>query len=204
VQVRPLDIPDAYELTPVVRRDERGSFTEVFRSDALAEVRGYAPATVQANLSTSKRGVVRGVHFADVPLGQSKYVMAVRGRVLDFVVDLRVGSPSFGTWQAVELDDDKRNAVFLAEGLGHAFVALDDDVAVSYLVSDVFRPDREHGVSPLDPDLALELPLPNAELVLSPKDIEAPSLAEALARDLLPTWEQCQDRYASLRREADR
>ena len=204
MQVRPLEIPDSYVLTPVVRRDDRGSFTETFRSDALAEVRGYAPATVQINLSTSRRGVVRGVHYADVPLGQSKYVMAVQGRVLDYVVDLRVGSPAFGRWEAVELDDENRAAVFLAEGLGHAFVALTEGAIVSYLVSDVFRPEREHGVNPLDPELALEYPMDASELVLSPKDVEAPSFADALASGLLPTWEQAQQRYAEHREEAAR
>jgi dTDP-4-dehydrorhamnose 3,5-epimerase len=120
------------------------------------------------------------------------------------VVDLRVGSPAFGMWQAIELNDVRRNAVFLAEGLGHAFLALGDDVVVSYLVSDVFRPEREHGVSPLDPDLALDLAVDGVELVLSRKDIKAPSLAEAVSAGLLPLWEQCQDHYATLRREAGR
>ncbi len=192
-------IPDAYELTPVVRSDDRGSFTEVFRGDALAESLGYVPRTVQTNLSVSRRGVVRGIHYADVPLGQSKYVMATTGRVLDFVIDLRVGSATFGSWESVQLDDGERRAVFLAEGLGHAFVALSDEATVAYLVSDIYRPDREHGIHPLDPQIGLVMPEDAGRPLLSPKDEEAPLLEHAIAEGLLPTWDDAQQRYAELR-----
>jgi dTDP-4-dehydrorhamnose 3,5-epimerase len=192
-------IPDAYELTPVVRSDDRGSFTEVFRGDVLAESLGYVPRTVQTNLSVSRRGVVRGIHYADVPLGQSKYVMATTGRVLDFVIDLRVGSATFGDWESVLLDDGERRAVFLAEGLGHAFVALSDQATVTYLVSDVYRPDREHGIHPLDPQIGLVMPEDAGSPLLSPKDEEAPLLERAIAEGLLPTWADAQERYAALR-----
>ena len=199
MQLRELSIPDAWEITPVQRADDRGVFLEWYRFDLLAEVVGHPLDLRQANTSVSKRGVVRGIHFADVPPSQAKYVTVAHGAVLDFVVDIRVGSPTFGQWDSVLLDDVERRAVYLSEGLGHAFVALTDDAVVSYLVSDTYSPGREHGVSPLDPDIALRWPEEAGELLLSPKDTEAPSLADAAAAGLLPTWDACRAYYDSLR-----
>jgi dTDP-4-dehydrorhamnose 3,5-epimerase len=199
VQLRELSIPDAWEITPVQRADDRGVFLEWYRFDLLAEAVGHPLDLRQANTSVSKRGVVRGIHFADVPPSQAKYVTVAHGAVLDFVVDIRVGSPTFGQWDSVLLDDVDRRAVYLSEGLGHAFVALTDDAVVSYLVSDTYSPGREHGVSPLDADIALRWPAEAGELLLSPKDTEAPSLADAAAAGLLPTWDACRAYYDSLR-----
>jgi dTDP-4-dehydrorhamnose 3,5-epimerase len=199
VQLRELSVPDAWEITPVQRADDRGVFLEWYRFDLLGEAVGHPLDLRQANTSVSRRGVVRGVHFADVPPGQAKYVTAVHGAVLDFVVDIRVGSPTFGQWDSVRLDDVDRRAVYLSEGLGHAFVALTDDAVVSYLVSDTYSPGREHGVSPLDPQLGLRWPEEAGELVLSPKDTEAPTLAEAASAGLLPDWNDCRAYYDSLR-----
>lgn len=197
--MRELSVPDAWEVTPVQRADERGLFLEWYRFDLLEEAVGHPLALRQANTSVSKRGVVRGIHFADVPPSQAKYVTAAHGAVLDFVVDIRVGSPTFGQWDSVLLDDVDRRAVYIAEGLGHAFVALSDDAVVSYLVSDTYSPGREHGISPLDPDVALRWPDSAGELLLSPKDTEAPTLAEAAAAGLLPQWDACRSYYDSLR-----
>jgi dTDP-4-dehydrorhamnose 3,5-epimerase len=142
--------------------------------------------------------VLRGIHFADVPPGQAKYVTCVRGAVLDVVVDIRVGSPTYAQWEAVRLDEDTRRAVFLAEGLGHAFMALTDDATVVYLCSTGYAPKREHGVHPLDPALGIAWP-EGIEPVLSPKDAEAPSLAEAERSGLLPTYADCSAHYQRLR-----
>lgn len=181
-------MPDGYEITPVQRADDRGVFLEWYRFDELERVVGHRLDLRQANMSVSKRGVVRGVHFADVPRGQAKYVKAVSGAVLDFVIDIRVGSPTFGKWDSVRLDTETHKAVYISEGLGHCFVALTDDAAVTYLVSDVYNPGAEHGITPLDPELGLVFPEEAGEALLSPKDLEAPTLAEAAAAGLLPTW----------------
>jgi dTDP-4-dehydrorhamnose 3,5-epimerase len=125
-------------------------------------------------------------------------VQCFAGRILDIVVDIRVGSPTFGSWDAIELDDTTRNALYIAEGLGHAFCALTDSVTIGYLCSEPFAPSREHGIHPLDPDLAL--PWPSDGRLLSPKDAAAPTLAEALADGLLPQYEACQGYLAELRR----
>jgi dTDP-4-dehydrorhamnose 3,5-epimerase len=189
VQIRELAVPDAYELTPVQRTDDRGVFLEWYRFDVLEEAVGHALDLRQANMSVSRRGVVRGIHFADVPRGQAKHVKAVSGAVLDFIVDIRVGSPTFGQWDSVRLDTETHKAVYLSEGLGHCFVALTDDAAVTYLVSDVYTPAAEHGIDPLDPGIGLVFPEEAGELLLSPKDTDAPTLAEAAAAGLLPTWD---------------
>ncbi|MBF4620512.1 dTDP-4-dehydrorhamnose 3,5-epimerase family protein [Clavibacter sp. VKM Ac-2542] len=188
MQIRELAVPDGYEITPVQRTDDRGVFLEWYRFDELERVVGHRLDLRQANMSVSKRGVVRGVHFADVPRGQAKYVKAVSGAVLDFVIDIRVGSPTFGRWDSVRLDTETHKAVYISEGLGHCFVALTDDAAVTYLVSDVYNPGAEHGITPLDPELGLVFPEEAGEALLSPKDLEAPTLAEAAAAGLLPTW----------------
>jgi dTDP-4-dehydrorhamnose 3,5-epimerase len=198
VLITPLEIADAHLIEPRVFGDERGAFLEWFRADRLAEALGRQVPIVQANTSVSARGVVRGIHFADVPLGQAKYVTVTRGAIIDYVVDLRVGSPTFGQWQGVELSAENRHAVFLAEGLGHAFVSLQDDTSVSYLVTDVFRPEREHAVQPLDGDLGLDYRLPVSELILSAKDEAAPGFTQAQDDGLLPAWQDCQQRYRDL------
>ena len=198
MQVRQLSIPGSYEITPAQHTDDRGVFLEWYRFDRLEEAVGHPLDLRQANTSVSRRGVVRGIHFTDVPPGQAKYVTAVRGAVLDFIIDIRLGSPTFGRWDSVLLDDRGRRAVYLAEGLGHAFVALTDDATVSYLVSDVFTPSAEHGINPLDPEIALVFPGEAGEPLLSAKDIAAPSLAEAAAGGLLPTWRASRALYASL------
>ena len=152
----------------------------------------------QGNASVSRRGVARGIHFADVPRGQAKYVTVNRGAVIDYVVDIRVGSPSFGQWEAVQLDADDRRALYLSEGLGHCFVSLEEETSVSYLVSDVYSPAHEHGIDPLDPEIGLEFPFPLGELLLSPKDTEAPTLSEAAAAGSLPVWADVREFYRTL------
>jgi dTDP-4-dehydrorhamnose 3,5-epimerase len=189
VQIRQLTIAGAVEVTPRQFPDDRGVFLEWYRCDALAEAVGHPLDLRQANTSVSRKGVVRGIHYADVPPSQAKFVTVAHGAVLDYVVDIRVGSPTFGQWEAVRLDDNDRRALYIAEGLGHCFVALTDCAVVSYLVSEVFRPEREHGITPLDETVGLELPFGRDELVLSPKDLEAPTLQEALTAGLLPSWD---------------
>jgi 5-epimerase len=194
VKVRELSIPDAYEISTDVFPDDRGLFVNPYRGDVLAEAIGRPLQVVQANHSASRRGVVRGVHFALLPPGQAKYVYVPRGSALDIVVDIRLGSPAYGRHEVVRLDDRDLSAVYLAEGLGHCFVALEDDTVMSYLCSTGYAPDREKGISPTDPALALPLP---ADAVLSPRDTAAPSLAEAAEQGLLPTYDDCRAFYAT-------
>jgi len=196
--VNPLGIEGAWVFTPQVHSDDRGSFAEAFRGAEFAADLGYRLDVAQANCSVSRRGVIRGIHYADVPPGQAKYVTCVAGAILDVVVDLRTGSPSFGKWEAVQLDAGTRRAVFLAEGLGHAFMALTDDATALYLCSTPYAPGREHGVDPRDPAIGIAWPL-DTEPVLSEKDAAAPTLDEALRAGLLPSYQECTGYAQALR-----
>jgi dTDP-4-dehydrorhamnose 3,5-epimerase len=197
MDIRELSIAGAFEITPRQHADDRGTFLESFRGDRLAEVVGHRLDVIQTNVSVSSRGTVRGVHFADVPPSQAKYVTALSGSFIDFVIDIRVGSPTFGRWDSVRLDTVSRRAIYLAEGLGHAICSLEDDSSVMYLCSATYDPAREHGIFPLDPALALALPEGVAP-VLSAKDSAAPSLSEAAAQGLLPRYDECLRMYAKL------
>lgn len=203
MQVRELAVPGALELTPKQHSDDRGSFLEWFTSDSFLEATGHRFDLAQANCSVSAAGVVRGIHFADVPPGQAKYVTCAHGAVLDIAVDIRVGSPTFGAWDSVLLDDVDRRAIYLAEGLGHVFMSLEDGSAVLYLCSSPYAPGREHGVHPLDPELGIVWPTTGRDgqpltPLLSAKDAAAPSLADATAGALLPAWDDVEAYVRSL------
>lgn len=200
---KPLGIEGAWEIVPKRHRDDRGWFMEAFKQDRFKEAVGHPFNLAQVNVSHSKAGVVRGVHFSAFPVSQAKYVTCLAGSVLDVIVDVRVGSETFGKWEAVVLDSQQPSAVYLSEGLGHAFMALTDDATVSYLVSSGYAPEREHGVNPLDPALAIDWPTLDAsgrqiQPLLSPKDEEAPTLKEAEVAGLLPTLAQAKAHSLSL------
>ena len=196
MKIRPLSIEGAWEITPQQHGDPRGLFMEWYRFDRLAAAVGHPLRLAQGNLSVSAQGVVRGIHFADVPPGQAKYVTCVRGVVIDMVVDIRVGSPTFGQWEATRLDDTDRRAVYLGEGLGHGFCALTDDATLSYVCSTTYNPTAEHAVHPLDPQLAIDWPA--GAPLLSAGDAAAPSLAQAREAGLLPDYQTCRSFTASL------
>src|SRR4051794_17870404 len=191
MKFKELSVPGAWVCTPDVYADDRGTFLEWFRNDRLEELIGRKFEVVQANHSVSRRGTLRGVHFAQVPPGQAKFVYCPRGAVLDVIIDMRVGSPTFGKVVTLLVDDVERRAVFLAEGLGHAFVSLADGTAVTYLVNSAYDPKAEHTVNPLDAELALPWP-DGLDILLSPKDASAPGLSAAQERGLLPSWDDCQ------------
>lgn len=197
MKVRTLSIEGAYEITPVVHGDPRGSFAEVYRFDLFTAEIGHPLRIAQINNSVSGRDVVRGVHWAEVPPGQAKYVLCQRGALVDYVIDLRIGSPTFGQWEALRLDDVQRRAVYLSEGLGHGFRSLADDTTVLYLCSAPYNPQREHAINPLDPDLGIDWGV--EQPVLSARDQAAQSLAEARERGLLADFGACLAYRATLR-----
>lgn len=193
VRFVPMAIDGAWTVTPQQFGDGRGTFLEWFRQDTFQAEHGHPFELRQANASVSAAGVVRGIHFAAVPPGQAKYVTCPVGAVLDVVVDLRRGSPTFGQWDSVLLDDVDRRAVYLREGLGHGFMALDDGSTVVYLCSTEYAPEREHGVHPLDPALAIRWPSAGRDgtpltVRVSPKDDAAPSLRAAGDAGILPEY----------------
>ncbi|MGF1661142.1 MAG: dTDP-4-dehydrorhamnose 3,5-epimerase [Kineosporiaceae bacterium] len=204
MEIRELAVPGAWEVTPRQFGDPRGLFLEWFREPAFVEAVGHPLRLAQANCSVSAAGVVRGIHFADVPPSQAKYVTCLHGAVLDVAVDIRVGSPTFGRWDAVLLDDVDRRAIYLSEGLGHAFMSLQDGSTVAYLCSEGYAPARERGVHPLDPAVGIEWPAAARDgsplsPLLSDKDAAAPTLREAADQGLLPTADSAAGYVASLR-----
>ena len=192
MEYRELTVPGAWEITPKQFGDPRGVFLEWFKSGPFVEAVGHPLDLQQANMSVSAAGVLRGIHFADVPPGQAKYVTCPKGAVLDVVVDIRVGSPTFGRWDSVLLDDTDRRAIYLSEGLGHAFLSLEDDSTVVYLCSAGYNPTGEHGIHPLDPEIGIDWPTVGRDgtpltYQFSDKDTAAPGLSEARDSGLLPT-----------------
>jgi dTDP-4-dehydrorhamnose 3,5-epimerase len=192
-----LGIDGAWVFTPRIHRDDRGSFHEWFQGADLVEQLGYRFRLSQANCSVSRRGVIRGIHFTQVPPGQAKYVVCLSGAIVDVVVDVRIGSPTYGRWEQVQLDDETRRAIFISEGLGHGFMALTDDATVAYLCSTPYAPDIEHGVNPLDP--AIGIRWPDAKVLLSPKDAAAPTLEEAEQAGKLPDYAAAKAHLTQLR-----
>jgi epimerase EvaD len=192
MRARPLRIEGAFEFTAERFHDERGYFTSPFQGDTFTTTVGRTPFPVrQTSHNFSVRaGVLRGIHSTATPPGGAKYVHCPRGRVLDFQVDLRVGSPTFGVTDSLVLDETNGKAVYCPVGVGHGSVVLTADSVVMYLLSQEYVPAYELAVSPLDPDLALPLP-PDLELVMSPRDTAAPTLVEALEQGVLPDYQTC-------------
>ncbi len=198
MQFRELAVPGVVEFIPKIFPDARGRFVAPFQESVFVDATGHRLRLAQSNHSVSHRGVLRGVHFCDVPPGQAKYVYCCRGALLDVAIDVRVGSPMFGRYEAVLLDTETYHALYLAEGIGHAFIALTDDTVMAYLCSTGYDPAAQRSVYPLDP--ALRLPWPaDFDVMLSDQDRAAPTLAEAAAAGLLPHWDNCQAHYAQLR-----
>ncbi|MEV0621362.1 dTDP-4-dehydrorhamnose 3,5-epimerase [Nonomuraea sp. NPDC050404] len=197
MQLNRLDVADTYLVTPQVFPDDRGHFLEMFSSPAFKEVVGHEMNVAQVNCSLSVKGTIRGLHAVSLP-GQARYVTCPQGAIIDIVVDVRLGSPTYGKHVAVELSSENRHALYLAEGLAHGFAPLTDEATVVYLCSNTYAPGREVQINPFDPDLALPWPDTGAELLIADKDRTAPTLREAAERGLLPTYVECQELYAQL------
>jgi len=191
--VRELDIPGAWEITPAVHGDSRGLFFEWLTDRGFTAFAGHHLDVRQANCSVSSAGVLRGLHFAQVPPSQAKYVTCASGSVFDVVVDVRVGSPTFGRWDSVLLNDTDRRTIYISEGLAHGFLALEDNSTIMYLCSSEYNPQREHTICAMDPTLAVDWPvIDDVALSLSDRDAAAPSFEEVRASGVLPTWEETQ------------
>lgn len=187
--IQHLEIPGALLIEAAGSADERGGFFEYLRAADLRAA-GHAFEVAQVNCSVSVRGALRGIAVTAVPPAQAKVVACVAGEVLDVAVDLRAGSPSFGTWHAERLGQGRRAALVLPPGVGHAFLSLADGSAVVYLLSCPNDPGLERRVNPLDPDIGIAWP-PGITPVMSPRDAAAPGLRESLEAGLLPGYSAC-------------
>jgi dTDP-4-dehydrorhamnose 3,5-epimerase len=171
-------------LAPTVHRDTRGFFVETFRTDAWAEA-GVDAEFVQDNHSRSRRGTLRGMHFQTSP-GQAKLLRCARGAILDAVVDLRRGSPTFGAWEAHVLDDDAARQLYVPIGFAHGFCVLSEEADVVYRCSSYYDAATEGQLAYDDPDVGIEWPS-DIEPTVSDRDRTAPRLAE-IADELPFTW----------------
>ena len=182
-----LDISGAWLLQSDVYADERGTFSEWFKHSELLRLTGESFTPVQANVSVSQSGVVRGVHYSLAPKGQAKLVTVLCGSIRDLVIDVRIGSPTFGTVYATDLAAGEGRALFIGENLGHAFQALEDDTVVSYLVSSEYSPNDEKEITPLCLTLNIQLSQ-DLPIVLSEKDRLAPGIEIQKQKNLLPKY----------------
>lgn len=189
MRIEEMTIPGTFLITPDQIPDERGTFYEAMRGDALEEATGVAFRPQQINYSVSRRHTLRGIHSVRIPPGQAKYVTCVRGALRDIVVDLRIGSPTFGEHQVNVLDADSGRSVYVPEGVGHGFLALSDDACICYVVSTTYVPGTQIDINPLDPDLDLPWDCPQTPLI-SDKDAKAPTVAEAVRAGLLPLFDK--------------
>jgi NDP-hexose 5-epimerase len=189
VRIEDLTIPGTYLITPDLIPDARGTFYEAMRSDALEEVTGVPFRPQQINYSVSKRHTLRGIHSVRIPPGQAKYVTCVRGALRDIVVDLRIGSPTFGEHRVNVLDADSGGSVYVPEGVGHGFLALTDDACICYVVSTTYVPGTQIDINPLDPELDLPWDCQETPLI-SDKDAKAPTVAEAVRAGMLPRFDK--------------
>lgn len=194
MQFRELAMHGAWEITPTIREDARGAFLEWYRDVPFTEAVGHSLDVRQTNVLVSDAGTLRGLHVADVPSGQAKYVSCLSGAVLDVVVDVRVGSPTYGAWDTVLLDDIDRRTVYVGEGLAHGFCSLEDRSVVTFLCSSSYVHVTERGIDPFDPAIGIEWPTRARDgstlaYVLSDRDRKAQTLAEAHAAGVLPSQE---------------
>ena len=196
MKVTPLKIDGSWLIELHKFEDNRGFFYESFRDDIAKKYFGRGVSIKQSNTSVSKKGSVRGIHYALVPPSQAKYVQCQNGSIVDYVIDIRVGSPTFSQFVEVELSATHPQAIFIEEGLAHAFVALEDETVVTYFVSKNYNPEREKGINPFDSDLNIKWPDINLEL--SEKDKLAISLKEAQVQNLLPMFDDCKKFIKSL------
>ena len=186
MKLTPLGIEGAWLAESPVWSDDRGFFREWFKSEDLKAVTGRDFGIEQANISLSSADTLRGIHYSIAERGQAKWITCVSGSIKDVIVDLRPDSTSFGHWIEVALSGDSGKAVFISEGLGHAFLALKDNSMVAYLVSTPFSSKDEFEINPLDEKIGINWGVSLRDLKISDKDKNAPTLAERYNEGKLP------------------
>ena len=179
MEINSLGIEGLLLLSPRKFEDERGFFFEAWRKDAFDRLIGRSIDFVQDNVSFSRCGVLRGLHFQREPHAQGKLVSVSSGRIFDVAVDLRRGSPTFGRHAAVELSSQDSRMLWVPEGFAHGFLVLSDEATVHYKTTRPYAPEHEGAVRWNDPELAIEWPLDGKKPIISPKDAAAPTLAKA-------------------------
>ena len=178
MEISELAIKGAWIAHSPTHADNRGSFQEWFKEEEIEIATGRSFFVRQANISSSNKGVIRGIHYSLAGEGQGKWITCISGAIWDVVVDIRPTSPTFKKWVGIELNGLSGSSIFLSEGLGHGFISLEDNSTVAYLLTSKYSPNEEFEIHPLDPELGINWPIENPSLSL--KDQNAPTLQEQL------------------------
>lgn len=165
-------------IEPKVYGDARGYFSESFNAKEFAEKTGKEIYFVQDNESLSRYGVLRGMHFQLPPYTQSKLVRVVKGKVIDVVVDIRKGSPTYGKYEMCELTEENHRQFFVPKGMAHGFAVLSETAIFQYKCDDFYHPEAEGAIAWNDPEIAINWPIPTADVILSEKDKHHPFLKD--------------------------
>jgi dTDP-4-dehydrorhamnose 3,5-epimerase len=176
VRIQPTGLDGPLLVEPDVHGDARGFFVETFRSDELAQL-GLGEDFIQDNHSRSRRGVLRGMHFA-VSGGIAKLVRCARGTIVDVIVDIRRGSPDFGRWEAFTLDDLAHAQLLVPIGFAHGFCVTSEVADVCYKQTGYYDPAGDRAIAYDDPEIGIDWPIPPAERIVSDRDATAPRLSE--------------------------
>jgi dTDP-4-dehydrorhamnose 3,5-epimerase len=188
MSLQELSVAGAYVATHRVFPDERGLFREWFKAEEIASI-DKDFSVQQANYSKSNQWVIRGIHYSLAPQGQAKVVTCASGTIVDVLVDLRTGSPSYMKIEYVELSEDSGKVVYIPSGVGHGFIVGSESAAIVYLTSSGYAPEYEKAICPTDRELGINWPLPIGEVgIISKADTEAPFLAQAKELGTLPTF----------------
>ena len=175
----PTTFKDLFLLKPDIFEDTRGSFSKHFSGKLFKNITEKDIYFYQDNLTHSKKGVLRGLHYQLPPFSQSKLVSVIQGKVFDVVVDIRKGSPSFGEHFTQELSDQNKLQLFIPRGFAHGFITLSENSIFMYKVDNYYEPQSEGSIAPDDPDLGINWNLPKSEWILSEKDRKNPRLSKA-------------------------
>lgn len=178
MKIKATNIPDVKLITPKVFEDERGYFFESFRDDIFKKEIDNINF-IQENESKSGYGVLRGLHYQLPPFAQSKLVRVVKGKVLDVAVDIRKSSKYFGQFVAAELSEENKLQMFIPQGFAHAYIVLSDEAIFQYKVDNYYSPGHDRGIIYNDPDINIQWPIPEEELIISGKDKKLPLLKNA-------------------------
>jgi len=178
MQVHETKIPGLLIIEPDIFSDKRGYFYESYNKERYQKT-GIPSEFVQDNVSSSVRGVIRGLHYQLAPFSQAKLIQVLEGKVLDVAVDLREGSPTFGEHLSIELSDDTHLQFFIPRGFAHGFSVLSDKVIFSYKCDNYYNKDAERGINYNDATLNIDWQIPENEIIVSGKDKVLPAFNEA-------------------------
>lgn len=177
MNIRSLDIPEIKVIEPIVHEDYRGYYMESYSQRELCKL-GINNIFVQDNhLLSLKRGTIRGIHFQNDPKAQAKLVRCTRGKILDIVIDLRKGSPTYKKYVSIILTEENKKQIFIPKGFGHACISLVDDTEVQYKVDEFYYPEYDRAIAWNDPELKIIWGI--NEIIVSPKDSNAPFLSDS-------------------------